>query len=924
MASKACFLACLVALYAIVGMCGGSIASASASSPPEGATTGGHAGKSAVPPHEAQPKPPSQVAPKEEGVWSALKKAITDSFTKAVGSYVLPLLGLVVLLLIGLSFNGVLHFLYSTEPFKKLLWPPSFKSWIARRVGQIYLERALKVRERKQEKALTWCRRGFDILQSGQTEAENSGIDSSRFRAVLAAPRLAPLYALSAWNYAVKRERLDDAVAAADRALQLDPDLIEARVARGWAKLQRNVDADIGEAQSEFVELIRIGEEHQVRYLFALYGYGEALRLQGENAKAVEQYTRALPEAETLPGFLAGRGSAYHALGNWTKAVDDLTAALSRDPNNAWAGVYRADALMQLRRFDEAVEQCRKILKHDPSNQQALYVSGLALYKHAQSEQALPQERRRELLESAADNLRAAKDIAAKNKPVADIYLQLASVLGDLGRSDESRRWYLEARNTPTSSVSAARAFAQFAQQFLDESLSLLNRGLARIQVWGETRDPAELGLADEDFTAATKHAKSEAAAYSGRAWVKYLQHLDGQKTLEEALGFTRLALERGSAMGFTHYVRGWIMIAKGRFADAKTEFAAASALGYDVSGTYFGLAEAERMLSNYSVALETYTKAIDKAGDSSADAWCALRGRAVVYSQLRRWQLAFDDYGSAIKHAKKFPISRPELVGLYADFAWACYETGPGRDAEMEEAFRTALDLDQKLGYLQLQLAGVYLYSGRYDEAIVLFGSAIDTDPESSVGYVNRGLTKIYRGEPGDLDTALIDLDVAVAKNSNDAANWHTRGWARLRRKEWREAIADFNKAIELSADDPFSFNDRALARWWLQDREGALKDLRSVLEMKHATLAGQLIERVREDAVTWGSTSKDWSLAVDRKPKDYLPRLGRGISRWMAGDNAGALDDLTAASERNARSTEVRTVLAGVERELAAKATG
>jgi tetratricopeptide (TPR) repeat protein len=139
----------------------------------------------------------------------------------------------------------------------------------------------------------------------------------------------------------------------------------------------------------------------------------------------------------------------------------------------------------------------------------------------------------------------------------------------------------------------------------------------------------------------------------------------------------------------------------------------------------------------------------------------------------------------------------------------------------------------------------------------------------------------------------------------------------------EWREAITDFDKAIGLSADDPFSFSDRALARWWLQDRQGSIEDLRRVLEIKDA-LAGQSLKRIREDGATWGATTKDWSLAVERKPKDFIARLGRGISRWMAGDHAGALDDLTAASERNARCAEVRIVLAGLERELAVKTAG
>jgi tetratricopeptide (TPR) repeat protein len=153
---------------------------------------------------------------------------------------------------------------------------------------------------------------------------------------------------------------------------------------------------------------------------------------------------------------------AYHALGNWAKAVDDLTAALSHDPNHAWAGVYRADALMQLRRFDEAVEECRYIIKRDPGNQQALYVSGLALYRQAQSEPV--QDQRRKLLEAAVDSLLTAKDIATKtNPPPADVCYQLASVLSELGRNDEAQKWYLAARNAPTSSVIAADPFAKFA-----------------------------------------------------------------------------------------------------------------------------------------------------------------------------------------------------------------------------------------------------------------------------------------------------------------------------------------------------------------------------------------------------------------------------------------------------------------------------
>src|SRR5262249_38290728 len=152
--------------------------------------------------------------------------------------------------------------------------------------------------------------------------------------------------------------------------------------------------------------------------------------------------------------------------------------------------------------------------------------------------------------------------------------------------------------------------------------------------------------------------------------------------------------------LGLAHFVRGWIMMAKGRFAEAKTEFGAAIDLGCDIADARYGLGEAERVLGELDAALQSYTSAIEKAA-ASGGGWGAHYGRALIHAENRHWESAFDDYKSALASAKTSPITPSQWAGVYADFGWTCYELG--LDDEMEHAFAVGLDLDPKLVGLHL-----------------------------------------------------------------------------------------------------------------------------------------------------------------------------------------------------------------------------
>lgn len=89
----------------------------------------------------------------------------------------------------------------------------------------------------------------------------------------------------------------------------------------------------------------------------------------------------------------------------------------------------------------------------------------------------------------------------------------------------------------------------------------------------------------------------------------------------------------------------------------------------------------------------------------------------------------------------------------------------------------------------------------GRYDEAITLFTSAINSDELSLKGraqaYAYRGIAK---ATTGDYDGAQLDLNSSVALDSDYKADAYAfRGYVRLVLGQAKEAAADLEKSAEL-----------------------------------------------------------------------------------------------------------------------------
>src|SRR5262249_4978569 len=100
------------------------------------------------------------------------------------------------------------------------------------------------------------------------------------------------------------------------------------------------------------------------------------------------------------------------------------------------------------------------------------------------------------------------------------------------------------------------------------------------------------------------------------------------------------------------------------------------------------------------------------------------------------RWDQAIAEY----KKALSLPIySTPEVA--YYNLGRAYTQTGKPKEAE--EALRTAIQLDSRLGAAYYQLGLVTYNAGRPDEAKMLFRRARDLEPGSPFGQAATNALK-------------------------------------------------------------------------------------------------------------------------------------------------------------------------------------
>lgn len=143
------------------------------------------------------------------------------------------------------------------------------------------------------------------------------------------------------------------------------------------------------------------------------------------------------------------------------------------------------------------------------------------------------------------------------------------------------------------------------------------------------------------------------------------------------------------------------------------------------------------------------------------------------------------------------------------------------------EADFRAALRLDSKDAEIQAGYAQSLSGQGHYAAALPHFDQALRLKADDVRFLAARCWARM--GEGGDLGLALADCNKAADMAPGFATARLNRGMVRLKQQNYRAAVQDFTRALDIDADLPAGLFGRGFAYLQLKDSARAEADIRA-----------------------------------------------------------------------------------------------
>lgn len=197
------------------------------------------------------------------------------------------------------------------------------------------------------------------------------------------------------------------AVEAYSRALEINPQSIEALMGRGWVLAQTGY---LDEAVQDFSKVIAIEPKNAAAYL----ARGMVRHRLNQLGLAISDYTSALDINSDLTTAYMQRGLAERHQKDFDQAIKDFSRAIKLEPGNADAWLQRGLAYYQKGDLDEAIEDTNEAIKRKPDMADGYF--NRAVYRRDQGD-----------LAAALADGRQALDLDPKDQAKKDFVADLES-----------------------------------------------------------------------------------------------------------------------------------------------------------------------------------------------------------------------------------------------------------------------------------------------------------------------------------------------------------------------------------------------------------------------------------------------------------------------------------------------------------------
>lgn len=152
------------------------------------------------------------------------------------------------------------------------------------------------------------------------------------------------------------------------------------------------------------------------------------------------------------------------------------------------------------------------------------------------------------------------------------------------------------------------------------------------------------------------------------------------------------------------------------------------------------------------------------------------------------------------------------------------------------------------------------------------------------------------------ELIAAVVDNDKVLSS----ATEYNKRGLSKAKAKDFKGAIIDFDRALELEQTGQFFFN-RAFVKGEIKDFKGAIIDYTQAIERKYR-LAEAYFERgyCKAGMKDFDGAIGDYTKAIAEKGDYWDPYNNRGFLKFSLGDFKGAIKDFDQAIKVNPKRGE------------------
>lgn len=677
----------------------------------------------------------------------------------------------------------------------------------------------------------------------------------------------------------------DKAIGIFDQLRAVEPDNLELLLNRAAAFKRKG---SLEDAETAYREAFSKNPNE----VSALEGLAEILNLRSKHQEAIELYSQGIAFDEKRSSLWSGRAWAWYWLGIQTKTAQDLDQALALDPKNQSALELQArraaaatqqiderlavaDSFLWKRDISKAIQFYDEVLAKDPHNVRALSHKALAYSWNGEYEKAIKIFDR--LLEKDPEN--------------SELLLNYANALrwkGDLVKAEAA---YRAAFKKYPEDLAILEAFA--------ETLNLRSKHHEAIEIYDQ-------GLAIDE---------KRSSFWSGRAWAWYWLDIK-TKAAQDVNRALTLDPKNASALELQKQIPF-----------------------FDIEKYENPLAVADDFLdkNDYMVALRMYEAILQKDPKN-----LKAKGRkALAYARGR-------DYEASLRLYNELLAERPEDLDLIAQKAdvlrWQ------GNLEEAEKFYWQAFDKNPENVQVAEGLAQTLNLLGKYESALEVCNKGITVDKKNVIFWLTRAWAWYWMGEiersrqdlkkvfqldvnnrsafelqekilrartdflitsadkdlwAKEFDAAIKKYDEALVRDPENFQALNHKGLAYSRSGRQAQALAIFEKLLEVYPDNPELLLNKANAQKWGGDPRAAEITYWSALEKRPASI--EVREELADALNRLGKHKEAIELAnegIAINPQSVKLWLVRAWAwRWL-GQPEKALEDLGQALQIDAEN--------------------